>query len=130
MGAVTLLTGLANRIAPVYRWARSRPALAAVVLFAAVYALAHSGQLYKSDHSRVRKFFLTIESMYNAVNLVFSWFAIANFYIFFVILTSSLEDPSFHLWAGISTVNTIINYLFGGTIVACFLFSMGNRPQG
>ena len=39
MGAVTLLTGLANRIAPVYRWARSRPALAAVVLFAAVYAL-------------------------------------------------------------------------------------------
>ncbi len=77
----------------------------------------------------------------------------ANFYIFFVsvcgastalsawltrsppplthqvIVTSSLEDPSFGV-PKISVLNTILQYVYLGTLVACFLFSMGNRPAG
>lgn len=46
------------------------------------------------------------EAVYNFINLVFSWFAIANFYIFFVILTTSLEDKSFNI-KGINVLNVM-----------------------
>lgn len=97
--------------------------------FAAVYALTHVAQVFKADHSVFRTALLLIESFYNLINLVFSWFAVANFYIFFVIVTSSLEDPSFGV-PKISVLNTILQYVYLGTLVACFLFSMGNRPAG
>jgi hypothetical protein len=32
----------------------------------------------------MRKLALMVESVYNALNLLFTWFALANFYIFFV----------------------------------------------
>jgi chitin synthase len=49
-----------------------------------------------------------LESTYNALNLLFSWFALANFYIFYVsttivradsqvILTSALESSIFNI---------------------------------
>lgn len=44
-----------------------------------------------------------------------------------VVLTSSLEDPSFNL-KGIKYFNTFMQYLMGSMIVASFIFSMGNRP--
>jgi hypothetical protein len=46
-----------------------------------------------------------------------------------VILTKSLEDPSFGI-PGIKYLNYIMQYGYLGTVIACFLFSMGNRPQG
>ena len=49
-----------------------------------VYALIHVSQIWRSDHSGMRKLALMVESVYNALNLVFTWFALANFYIFFV----------------------------------------------
>ncbi|WWC62821.1 chitin synthase 1 [Kwoniella dejecticola CBS 10117] len=55
--------------------------------FAAVYSLIHVAQIWRSDHSLLRKLALMLEFAYNALNLLFSWFSLANFYIFFVILT-------------------------------------------
>lgn len=70
--------------------------------FAATYAIAHIGQILRSGHSFARKTVLTIETIYNVVNLIFAWFSIVrptlsrlyhtysivtyqgNFYIFFV----------------------------------------------
>jgi hypothetical protein len=49
-----------------------------------VYALIHVAQIWRSDHSGMRKLALMVESVYNALNLLFTWFALANFYIFFV----------------------------------------------
>lgn len=49
-----------------------------------VYSLIHVSQIWRSDHSFLRKLALMIESFYNAINLIFTWFAMANFYIFFV----------------------------------------------
>ena len=52
--------------------------------FAAVYALAHFGQVLRAGHSFGRKCALTVEMVYNVINLVFAWFAIGNFFLFFV----------------------------------------------
>ncbi|KIJ49461.1 glycosyltransferase family 2 protein [Sphaerobolus stellatus SS14] len=96
--------------------------------FAAVYALVHTKQLLLSGHSPWRKFILMLESAFNAINIIFAWFGIGNFYLFFIILTSSLEDPSFGL-PGISFFNTIVHYCYAGLVVASFLFALGNKPK-
>ncbi|KAJ6593847.1 chitin synthase-domain-containing protein [Mycena capillaripes] len=96
--------------------------------FAATYAIAHVGQILRSGHSFTRKVFLMIETGYTIINLVFAWFSIGNLYIFFVVLTSSLEDPSFKMPA-IKYINTVVQYLMASVVVACFLFSMGNKPH-
>ncbi|KAK7057241.1 chitin synthase-domain-containing protein [Favolaschia claudopus] len=96
--------------------------------YASIYSIAHAGQILRSGHSLSRKVFLMIETGYTLINLVFSWFSIGNLYIFFIILTSSLEDESFKMPA-IKYVNTIIQYGMASLVVACFLFSMGNKPR-
>ncbi|CAK5281509.1 unnamed protein product [Mycena citricolor] len=96
--------------------------------FAATYAIAHVGQILRSGHSKTRKTFLMIETGYTAINLLFSWFSLANFFIFFVVLTSSLEDPYFKMPA-IKYANTVVQYTLIAVIIACFLLAMGNKPR-
>ncbi|KAF5366053.1 hypothetical protein D9758_006603 [Tetrapyrgos nigripes] len=74
-------------------------------------------------------FWIHIEMFYQTFNLIFSWFGLANYYIAFVILSNAMEDPNFHI-TGIHVVNIILNYLYLGLLVMCFLLSLGNRPQG
>ncbi|KAG6372774.1 hypothetical protein JVT61DRAFT_7173 [Boletus reticuloceps] len=54
---------------------------------------------------------------------MFSWFALGNYYIDFVIVTNVLEDylSIFH-WP-----NLVLNYFYLGLLIMSFL---GNRPQG
>ncbi|KAF9455777.1 chitin synthase-domain-containing protein [Collybia nuda] len=44
--------------------------------FAATYAIAHVGQIMRSGHSSIRKAMLMVETVYNIINLIFSWFSI------------------------------------------------------
>ncbi len=44
----------------------------------------------------MRKMALMVESTYNALNLVFAWFSLANFYVFFVGATA-LRSTSYLL---------------------------------
>ncbi|SPO20148.1 probable Chitin synthase 3 [Ustilago trichophora] len=97
--------------------------------FAAVYALYHTAQFVRSGHNVWRKALLVFESFYSFINMCFAWFGLANYYIFFRILTTSLEDPSFKL-RGIGVFNVFAQYIYLGTVVASFIFAMGNRPQG
>jgi chitin synthase len=100
--------------------------------FAATYAIAHIGQMLSSGHSLSRKVALSIQAFYNVINLIASWFAIVslisgwlvvgnpddpncawtkgNFYLFFVILSSSLESPDFHMYP-IRYVNSVVQVL-------------------
>ncbi|KZT66387.1 glycosyltransferase family 2 protein [Daedalea quercina L-15889] len=96
--------------------------------FAATYAVAHLGQILRSGHSVWRKVTLVMETIYNVINLIASWFAIGNFYLFFIILTSSLEDPAFGM-EGIKYWNSVAQFVMGAIVVATFLFSMGNKPK-
>ncbi|GAC73708.1 chitin synthase/hyaluronan synthase [Moesziomyces antarcticus T-34] len=97
--------------------------------FAAVYALYHTAQFVRSGHNVWRKSLLVFESFYSFINMCFAWFGLANYYIFFRILTTSLEDPTFKL-RGIGVFNVFMQYIYLGTVVASFIFAMGNRPQG
>ena len=49
--------------------------------FAAVYALAHFYQIYRSDHSATRKFMFLIEFTYQSFNMLFAWFAIVSIHL-------------------------------------------------
>ncbi|KAF5366968.1 hypothetical protein D9758_003909 [Tetrapyrgos nigripes] len=92
--------------------------------FQTVYAIAHVGQILQSGHSVMRKVVLMFETLYNVINLVFAWFSIGNFYIFFVVLTSSLNYIP-----ALPYVNTVVVYAMAAMIAACFLFAMGNKPR-
>ena len=46
--------------------------------FAAMYAIAHVGQILESGHTTGRKFALFTETIYNIINLIASWFAIVS----------------------------------------------------
>jgi hypothetical protein len=95
--------------------------------FAATYAIAHVGQMLSSGHTVSRKVVLSIQTVYNVINLIASWFSIVsiiletmltilsdqtkgNFYLFFVILSSSLEAPSFHMHS-IRYLNSVVQVL-------------------
>ncbi|RSH90411.1 Chitin synthase, class 1 [Saitozyma podzolica] len=94
--------------------------------FAAIHSIVHFGYLYRSSHSFTRKFFLHIDLVYQTVNLVFSWFALGNFYIAFVVLTNSLNDLG-NAW---HYVNIPLQYIYVALLLLCFLLSLGNRPAG
>jgi chitin synthase len=46
--------------------------------FAAVYALAHFYEIGRSRHSILRKLMFLVEFFYQAVNMIFAWFAIVS----------------------------------------------------
>lgn len=97
--------------------------------FAAVYALTHTMQFLRSGHGLRRKIVLLIESFYSLINLAFAWFSLGNFYIFFRILSQSLESPAFNL-KHINILNGLVQYVYLGTTIGCFILALGNRPQG
>ncbi|KAF4580735.1 Chitin synthase, class 1 [Pleurotus pulmonarius] len=97
--------------------------------FAAVHSTWHFYYIYRSARSSLRKFWIHVEMFYQLFNLIFSWFALANYYIAFVILSTSLEQSDFNL-KGINIANIILNYFYLGLLILCFLLSLGNRPQG
>ncbi|KAJ7647716.1 glycosyltransferase family 2 protein [Roridomyces roridus] len=97
--------------------------------FAAVHSTVHFHYIYRSSHSLLRKFWIHVEILYQLFNLIFAWFALANYYIAFTILTTAMEDPTFNL-KGIHIVNVILEYFYLGLLIMCFILSLGNRPQG
>ncbi|KAJ7503030.1 glycosyltransferase family 2 protein [Mycena galericulata] len=97
--------------------------------FAAVHSTVHFHYIYRSSHTFIRKFWIHVEILYQFFNLIFAWFALANYYIAFTILTTALEDPDFNL-KGIHYVNVVLEYFYLGLLIMCFILSLGNRPQG
>ncbi|KAL5482358.1 CHS4_2 [Sanghuangporus weigelae] len=98
--------------------------------FAAIHSTFHFSYIYRSSHTFVRKFWIHVEMVYQVFNLIFSWFALGNYYIAFTVLTNGMEDDSVIDIKGINIVNDILNYFYLGLLVMCFILSLGNRPQG
>lgn len=94
--------------------------------FAAIHSIIKFGYIYRSSHPFGRKLLFHVEMIYQAIQLFFSWFAMANYYISFCILTDALAS-SFH-WLKIPTL--ILQYIYVAFLVFCYLLSMGNRPVG
>jgi chitin synthase len=97
--------------------------------FAALYAIVHFHQFFRSDHSIIRKFAFFIEFIFNTVNMIFAWFAIGNFFLVFKILTTSLGDATLLGNVG-KILGVVFEWLYGVSLITCFVLSMGNRPAG
>ncbi|KAK1780808.1 chitin synthase-domain-containing protein [Copromyces sp. CBS 386.78] len=97
--------------------------------FAAIYAIVHFHQFFRSDHSFLRKIAFFIEFVFQTVNMIFAWFAIGNFFLVFKILTTGLGDPKLLGNVG-EILGVVFAWAYGVTLITCFVLSMGNRPAG
>ncbi|TPX72193.1 chitin synthase [Spizellomyces sp. 'palustris'] len=100
--------------------------------FAGLHATWNWSKIFRSGHSTGRKAALLVEFFYNAINLLFNWFALANFYLAFYFLFDVADDSSdtdpFYPHSEI--VFQIVRELYIFAIVCIFVSSLGNRPQG
>ncbi|KAJ2992111.1 Chitin synthase, class 2 [Globomyces sp. JEL0801] len=108
--------------------------------FCSVHALMHFTQIYRSPHSFYQKVLFTIEFFYNAINLVFTWFGVANFYLSFYFLfdvRKSRSDDEFiaddkndpFAPFGDQVFETL-NYIYMFLLFSMFVTALGNRPRG
>ncbi|KAK0720765.1 glycosyltransferase family 2 protein [Lasiosphaeris hirsuta] len=97
--------------------------------FAAIYAIVHFHQFFRSDHSFFRKIAFFVEFVFQTVNMIFAWFAIGNFFLVFKILTTSLGDDNLLGNVG-NILGVVFAWLYGVSLISCFVLSMGNRPAG
>ncbi|KAK0727097.1 chitin synthase-like protein [Lasiosphaeria miniovina] len=97
--------------------------------FAALYAIVHFYQFFRSDHSFLRKIAFFVEFVFNTVNMIFAWFAIGNFFLVFKILTASLGSDNLLGNVG-NILGVVFAWLYGVSLITCFVLSMGNRPAG
>jgi chitin synthase len=97
--------------------------------FAAVYALAHFYQLFRSDHSFLRKLMFLLEFTYTTISMIFAWFALGNFFLVFHILTTSLGNDDLLGTVGV-ILGVVFEWLYLFTLLTCFIMALGNRPQG
>ncbi|GBB96459.1 hypothetical protein RclHR1_02760012 [Rhizophagus clarus] len=100
--------------------------------FAAFYSIAHFTRIFSSGQPFYRQLLLAIEFIYNAIQLLFNWFALGNFYLAFFFLTSATTankatDP-FKGYG--NNLFDVARSLYIMVIVTIFISSMGNRPQG
>ncbi|ODV58404.1 chitin synthase I [Ascoidea rubescens DSM 1968] len=97
--------------------------------FAAVYSVFHFHRIYTSGHSIPRKFLLTIEGLYNLVNLILSWFSLGCYFLVFRILTLALADPDINFAPG-NVLALIFLWLYVASTVSVFVCAFGNTPKG
>lgn len=58
--------------------------------FAAVYSIAHFYQIWRSDHTFIRKIMLMVEFVYQTIAMLFAWFGIVSF---FFTLSHNIPNP-------------------------------------
>ncbi|KAI1085017.1 glycosyltransferase family 2 protein [Whalleya microplaca] len=97
--------------------------------FAAIYAIAHFYEFFRSDHSILRKLMFFLEFVFQTFNMIFAWFAIGNFFLVFKILTTSLGGAKLLGTVGV-ILGVVFEWFYGISLMACFVLSMGNRPSG
>lgn len=99
--------------------------------FAAVYSSYNWSKMWETNHSSLRKLALTVEYVYNIINLLFSWFNLANFYLCFLFLCESVAKDHHGLFGEYgSIILGSLRELYIFAIVIIFICSLGNRPQG
>lgn len=100
--------------------------------FAAVYSLVNCRQIMTTDHTLARKILLSIEFVYQFVQVLFTYFSLANFYLTFYFIAGGLADPRIDPFGhGIAKVIFIIlRFTCILLISSQFILSLGNRPQG
>src|SRR5690242_3950303 len=119
-GETDVLTTMAEFIGQRRRWLNGS-------FFAAVYALAHSFVIFRSDHSAIRKTMFLVEFFYQTISMLFAWFALGNFFLVFHILTASVAT---YIGTAGKVLFVLFEWLYIAVLITCFILSLGNRPQG
>lgn len=105
-------------------------------LFASIHATVFWFRIFSSGHNFVRKLVLFIEFLYNAVQLLFTWTSLANFYLaFFFLVSSATATPTSDAFNFLSEgagniVLEVILKVYIGVLFVVLVCSLGNRPQG
>ncbi|EIN14423.1 glycosyltransferase family 2 protein [Punctularia strigosozonata HHB-11173 SS5] len=105
-------------------------------LFASIHATVFWFRIWTSGQNFFRKIALQIEFIYNAIQLVFSWTSIANFYLaFFFLVSSATSDKKTDAFSFIQTgagtkIFEIFLKLYIALLFVVVVCSLGNRPQG
>ena len=88
--------------------------------FAALYSISHMFKIFSTDHGCFRKIAFLFEFFYMTLNMIFSWFALANFFLIFVILTSSMGDPASDFAPGYILFQ-VFEYIYLALLIMCFV---------
>ena len=109
---------------------------------ATLYSLMHFGRMYKSGHNLVRMFFLHIQLLYNILNLIFTWFSLASYYLTTTVIMDLVGTPVIgssssaesHGWpfgdSATPIINALLKYLYLAFVILQFILALGNRPKG
>lgn len=104
-------------------------------LFASFHSTIFFYRIWTSGQNPIRMLVLQIEFIYNAVQLIFTWTSLANFYLAFFFLVSSATtttDGAFNFLsqgAG-QDIFQIFLKLYIALLFVVTVCSLGNRPQG
>lgn len=104
-------------------------------LFASIHSTIFFYRIWTSGQNPIRMLVLQIEFIYNAVQLIFTWTSLANFFLAFFFLVSSATsttDGAFNFLsqgAG-QDVFQIFLKLYIAILFVVIVCSLGNRPQG
>lgn len=92
----------------------------------------HFKQIWGTDHTVGRKILLHIEFVYQLLQLLFTYFSLANFYLAFYFIAGGVADPKVDPFGhGIAKyIFHILRYTCALLIATQFILSLGNRPQG
>lgn len=103
--------------------------------FAALHATVFFFRIWTSGQGFFRKIVLQFEFIYNAIQMLFAWTSLANFYLaFFFLVQSATQDTNdafnfLSKGAGVIVFELILK-LYIGLIFVVLICSLGNRPQG
>jgi len=105
-------------------------------LFAAFHSTVFFYRIWTSGQGFFRKIVLQLEFIYNAVQLLFTWTSLANFYLaFYFLVDSATTDPKTDAFnflakgAGPDVFEVVLK-LYIALIFVVLVCSLGNRPQG
>ncbi|TBU49278.1 chitin synthase [Dichomitus squalens] len=105
-------------------------------LFASVHATVFWWRIWTSGQGFFRKILLQLEFIYNAIQLVFTWTSLANFYLaFFFLVSSATSDVNTDAFKFLAKgagpdVFEVFLKLYLGLLFIILVCSLGNRPQG
>lgn len=105
-------------------------------LFASIHATVFFFRIWTSGQGFFRKLLLQFEFIYNAIQLVFTWTSLANYYLaFFFLVSSATSNASTDAFNFLSHgagkfVFEIFLDLYIGILFVVLVCSLGNRPQG
>jgi chitin synthase len=101
-------------------------------LFAGIHATLHFYRIWSSGHNFFRKLWLQVQVIYNVIQLVFTWTALANFFLaFYFLITSATSEPENDPFGGQGdAILEVMQNVYIAMLVVCIVCSLGNRPQG